>query len=98
MSAGWCLAPTAPARPRCSGSPSAQLHPTSGTVHVLGERLGRVDVSELRTRIGLSTASLHDRIPADEKVANVVITASWAVVGRFRENYDSADTARAARC
>jgi iron complex transport system ATP-binding protein len=74
---------------------SANMHPTSGSVYVLGEKLGRVDISELRTRIGLSTAHLHDRIPADEKVANVVVTASWAVVGRFRENYDPIDVARA---
>jgi iron complex transport system ATP-binding protein len=74
---------------------SANMHPTSGSVYVLGEKLGRVDISELRTHIGLSTAHLHDRIPGDEKVANVVITASWAVVGRFRENYDPIDVARA---
>lgn len=75
---------------------SANMHPTSGAVYVLGEKLGRVDVSELRTRIGLSTAQLHDRIPPDEKVANVVVTASWAVVGRFREDYDPIDVTRAA--
>jgi iron complex transport system ATP-binding protein len=74
---------------------SANMHPTSGSVYVLGEKLGRVDISELRTHIGLSTAHLHDRIPGHEKVANVVITASWAVVGRFRENYDPIDVARA---
>jgi iron complex transport system ATP-binding protein len=74
---------------------SANMHPTSGTVYVLGEKLGRVDISELRTRIGLSTAQLHDRIPSDEKVSNVVVTASWAVVGRFRENYDPIDVSRA---
>jgi iron complex transport system ATP-binding protein len=74
---------------------SARLHPTRGTVHLLGERLGRVDVSELRTRIGLSTVALHDRIPPDEKVQDVVITASWGVVGRFRESYDGMDGARA---
>ena len=28
------------------------LHPTSGKVRVLGQKLGRVDVFELRTRIG----------------------------------------------
>ena len=89
------LGPNGAGKTTLLGLASAQLHPTSGLVHVLGERLGRVDVSELRTRIGLSTASLHDRIPPDEKVANVVITASWAVVGRFRENYDSMDTVRA---
>jgi iron complex transport system ATP-binding protein len=74
---------------------SARLHPTRGTVDLLGERLGRVDVSELRTRIGLSTVALHDRIPPDEKVQDVVITASWGVVGRFRESYDGMDGARA---
>jgi iron complex transport system ATP-binding protein len=75
---------------------SARLHPTTGTVHVLGEQLGRVDVAELRTRIGLSTVGLHDRIPPDETVRDVVVTASYAVVGRFRESYDPMDEARAA--
>src|SRR6185369_8676459 len=74
---------------------AARLHPTDGTVHVLGEQLGRVDLAELRTRIGLSTAALHDRIPPDERVQDVVVTASWGVVGRFRENYDRLDTVRA---
>jgi len=74
---------------------AARLHPTRGTVHVLGEQLGRVDLAELRTRMGLSTAALHDRIPPDERVHDVVVTASWGVVGRFRENYDGLDTVRA---
>jgi iron complex transport system ATP-binding protein len=74
---------------------SARLHPTSGVVHILGERLGRVDVTELRTRIGLSTMSLHDRIPTHETVLDVVVTASYAVVGRFRERYESSDERRA---
>ena len=42
---------------------AARLFPTEGTVQVLGETLGRVDVNELRTRIGLTTVALHDRIP-----------------------------------
>lgn len=74
---------------------AAQLHPTTGTVHVLGERLGRTDLPELRTRIGLSTAALADRFPADEPVRDLVMTASWSVVGRFREAYDPVDRARA---
>jgi iron complex transport system ATP-binding protein len=74
----------------------AQLHPTAGTVHVLGERLGRTDVKELRTRVGLSTAALADRIPSDEKVHDLVVTAAWSVVGRFRESYDHQDDERAA--
>ncbi len=75
---------------------SGRLHPSRGTVHVLGERLGRVDVAELRTRIGLSTLALHDQIPPDEFVSDVVVTASWGVVGRFREAYEGMDTTRAA--
>ena len=74
---------------------AGRLHPTRGTVHVLGERLGRVDLAELRTRIGLASAGLAESIPGDETAANVVLTASWSVVGRFRERYDALDAARA---
>jgi iron complex transport system ATP-binding protein len=74
---------------------AGRLHPTRGQVHVLGERLGRIDVSELRTRVGLSTVALHDRIPPDETVHDVVVTAAWGVVGRFREAYDPMDVTRA---
>jgi iron complex transport system ATP-binding protein len=74
---------------------SARLHPTRGTVHVLGERLGRVDVHELRTRIGLASAALAGRIPPDETVRDAVVTASYSVVGRWRERYDPIDVARA---
>jgi iron complex transport system ATP-binding protein len=74
---------------------AARIYPTRGTVHVLGERLGRVDVTELRTRIGLSTAGFAERVPPDETVHNAVLTASWAVVGRFRERYERVDDARA---
>jgi len=73
----------------------AHLQPTSGAAYVLGFRLGRVDVFELRPRIGLATAALADRLPAREPVRDVVLTASYAVVGRFREGYEAADEARA---
>ncbi|GAB3800748.1 ABC transporter ATP-binding protein [Micromonospora zhanjiangensis] len=71
------------------------MYPTTGTAYVLGERLSRTDVNELRTRIGLSTAALGGRIPAQERVRDVVVTAAWSVVGRFRESYDPMDEARA---
>jgi iron complex transport system ATP-binding protein len=74
---------------------AARLHPSSGTVDVLGARLGRTDLFELRTRIGLTSVALHDRIPPEESVRDVVVTAAWSVVGRFRESYDTLDTARA---
>ncbi len=74
---------------------AARIHPTSGVVGVLGEVLGTVDVFELRPRIGLSSAALADRIPPREIVGNVVVTASYGVVGRWREAYDRLDESRA---
>jgi iron complex transport system ATP-binding protein len=74
---------------------AAELHPTAGSVHVLGEQLGRVNVFELRTRIGLTSANLGLRVPNDETVRDVVVSAGYGVLGRWRERYDSTDTARA---
>ncbi|WP_163510709.1 ABC transporter ATP-binding protein [Fodinicola acaciae] len=74
---------------------AAQMHPTTGTAQVLGERLGAVDVFELRPRIGFTTASISGRVPGSERVLDVVLTAAWGVVGRFTESYDPVDEARA---
>lgn len=74
---------------------AAELHPTAGTVELLGERLGRVDVFELRPRIGFCYAALAARIPSDELVSDVVVSAGYAVVGRWRESYDELDSRRA---
>ena len=73
----------------------AEMHPTTGTVHVLGEKLGRTDVFELRTRIGVCSAALAGRVPPEEKVVDVVVSAGYGVVGRWREQYDAMDTGRA---
>ena len=75
---------------------SAQIHPTSGVAGILGEVLGTVDVFELRPRIGLTSAALAERIPRDERVHDVVVSASYGVIGRWREQYDELDHARAA--
>ncbi|MFP5020146.1 ABC transporter ATP-binding protein [Pseudonocardia phyllosphaerae] len=74
---------------------AAELHPTSGAVYVLGERMGRVNVFELRPRIGLTSANLGVRIPGDEIVSDVVVSAGYAVLGRWREDYEAQDTERA---
>jgi iron complex transport system ATP-binding protein len=76
---------------------SAQIHPTSGVVGILGEVLGTVDVFELRPRIGLTSAALAERIPRDERVHDVVVSASYGVIGRWREHYDELDHTRAAQ-
>ena len=75
---------------------STYLYPSRGVVHVLGERLGRVDVFEVRPRVGLASASLAERLPADERVRDVVVTGAWAITGRWRERYEGTDEDRAA--
>lgn len=75
---------------------AAQLHPTRGEVQILGETLGAVDVFELRPRIGLTSAALAQRITGGERVGDVVVSAGYAVIGRWRERYDVHDLTRAA--
>ncbi|MDR2895243.1 MAG: ABC transporter ATP-binding protein [Propionibacteriaceae bacterium] len=74
---------------------SARLFPTSGQVWLLGERLGAVDVFELRPRIGMSSSAIDGQIPADEVVLDVVLSAAYGIIGRWREVYGAADMDRA---
>lgn len=74
---------------------AARMHPTTGVAGVLGEVLGAVDVFELRPRIGLASAALAEHVPGEETVADLVVTASYGIVGRWREEYHDMDLARA---
>jgi iron complex transport system ATP-binding protein len=70
---------------------AAMEHPSSGTAYVLGERLGRTDAAELRSRVGLSSSALSQRVPDDEVVRDLVVSAGYAVLGRWRERYEDVD-------
>ncbi|MEU0510668.1 ABC transporter ATP-binding protein [Amycolatopsis sp. NPDC006125] len=74
---------------------AAELHPTTGSLHLLGEQIGRTNIFDLRPRIGFTSAAIASRVPGDEKVVDVVVSAGYAVIGRWREQYDSMDTGRA---
>ena len=74
---------------------SSLIHPTTGEINILGEKLGKVDVFELRTRIGLTSSALVEQLPADELVMDVVLTAAYAMLGRWQEKYDLWDESRA---
>ena len=76
---------------------SASMHPTTGTALVLDEKLGKVDLAELRPRVGFASTAEARRIPGDETVLNVVLTAAYAVAGRWNESYDDIDVKRAQR-
>ncbi|MGA5464879.1 ABC transporter ATP-binding protein [Mycobacterium sp. NPDC050041] len=74
---------------------AAMEYPSSGTAFVLGERLGRADMAELRSRVGLSSSALSQRVPDDEVVRDLVVSAGYAVLGRWRERYEDVDYAQA---
>ena len=74
---------------------SSLIHPTTGEINILGEKLGKVDVFELRTRIGITSSALVEQLPPDELVMDVVLTAAYAMLGRWQEKYDLWDESRA---
>ncbi|HEV7422152.1 MAG TPA: ABC transporter ATP-binding protein [Mycobacterium sp.] len=74
---------------------AAMEHPSSGTAYVLGEKLGRTDTAELRARVGLSSSALSQRVPDGEVVRDLVVSAGYAVLGRWREKYEEVDYGQA---
>lgn len=76
---------------------AAQLQPTAGQAEILGERLGSINVFELRTRVGFASSALASHIPNSETVQNAVMTASYGITGRWNEQYDAIDERRALR-
>ena len=76
---------------------AAQIHPSKGVADVLGQRLGEINVFELRTRIGFASSALAAHIPNSETVLDSVMTASYAITGRWNEKYEDIDERRARR-
>jgi iron complex transport system ATP-binding protein len=73
-------------------------HPTSGTVDVLGQRLGRTDVRELRRRVGYASAALSDQLRPSLRALDVVRTARYAALEPWWHTYTAADDAQAHEC
>jgi iron complex transport system ATP-binding protein len=71
------------------------LHPTNGTVDVLGERLGKCDVRTLRERVAFSSPALAARLEPGMTAAEVVMTARYAALAPWWHQYTDADRARA---
>lgn len=76
---------------------AALIHPSIGSAELLGETMGGVDVFELRPRIGFASTAMARRIPRNETVLDVVMTAAYSVTGRWTESYEDIDVRRANR-
>ena len=70
----------------------ATRHPSAGVAEVLGRRLGRTDLRELRTHIGVVDHAL--RIPPDLSAVEVVLTGLSGTVQTLVEGYPADDHAR----
>jgi iron complex transport system ATP-binding protein len=77
---------------------SMHEHPTTGTVQVLGETLGRTDVRVLRRRLGFASAALGAQLRPSLTALDVVMTAKYAALEPWWHQYDDADRARARAC
>ncbi len=70
---------------------SAQEFPTNGTAFILGERVGKTDMRDLRAAIGVTSSAVAQRVPEDETVGDLVVSAGYAILGRWREEYEEQD-------
>ncbi|AXK34241.1 ABC transporter ATP-binding protein [Streptomyces armeniacus] len=74
---------------------SSYLFPSTGTATILGDRLGSVDVFELRPRIGMAGVALADKLPRSQSVLETVLTAAYGMTAHWHESYDAVDEDRA---
>jgi iron complex transport system ATP-binding protein len=75
----------------------ARLWPTSGTVEILGARLGRVDVRTLRPRIALVSGSVTRQLRADLPARDVVVSGRYGALETWWHRYSDEDWAEADR-
>ncbi len=73
-------------------------HPSTGSVSVLGERLGQTDVRILRRRIGVMSAALGAQLRPALSAVDVVVTARYAALEPWWHSYSDADYERANAC
>lgn len=76
---------------------SGYLHPTRGTVEVLGARLGRTDVRRLRRRIGITSSALAKKMVGGLAAADVVVAGCRGALEPWWASYSPAERAEARR-
>jgi iron complex transport system ATP-binding protein len=79
------------------------LWPSQGRVTVLGEEFGRIDLRELRKRIGWVGSFLEAQIPSLMRPLDLIVSGKYASIGIFErpreEDYQQAlDLARQLHC
>jgi len=70
-------------------------HPSSGTVDVFGERLGKMDVRQARRNIGFAAQGLSDELRPELRAIDIVVTAKNAALEPWWHVYSPDDMAQA---
>lgn len=75
---------------------AARNYPSTGTVWVLGERLGRVEVADIHAQVGVCSSAVLQRIPNDNNVERLILNAAYGTLGSTRSQvFDEVDHERA---
>jgi iron complex transport system ATP-binding protein len=74
---------------------SGYLHPTRGSVDILGQRLGRVDVRRLREHIGLVSTAVAKKLVPAITATDVVVSALHGALEPWWHRYGPAERERA---
>ena len=77
---------------------SFYLHPSTGSVSVLGGELGRVDVRALRLRIGMTSAALAAMMQPTLTAEQIVVAGKHAALAHWWHTYEEADWDHARQC
>jgi iron complex transport system ATP-binding protein len=75
---------------------SGYLHPSRGSVEILGHRLGRVDVRKLREHIGIVSSAVAKKLVPSVTATGVVVSSLHGALEPWWHNYSDAELARAA--
>lgn len=89
------LGPNGSGKTTLSHVASTYLWPTTGSVEVLGETIGRIDARELRRRVGYAGAALEPAIDPSLTALDVVVTARHAALGPWWHDFREDDRSRA---
>ena len=71
------------------------LHPSQGTIDVLGRRLGQTDVRELRKHLGFTSAAIVKMVNSNLAARDVVVTGRTAALAPYWHTYTDADREKA---
>ncbi|MGZ4734338.1 MAG: ABC transporter ATP-binding protein [Acidimicrobiia bacterium] len=73
----------------------ARLHPSRGSVEILGERLGRSDWRAVRARVGFVSGSVVRSLRPSLDAADIVVTGKYGALEPWWHTYTDADRTRA---